>query len=102
MEETELYNLLVTLNYPVAYDHFDKPVTQRPFLLYRNDSPETFNADNKTYYKCNHYIIDLITDKKDVVVEKSLEALLNNNNLPYEKEEDFIDSEKIYQISYFI
>lgn len=102
MNEKELYQLLSTLGYPVAYDHFVSPVTSRPFILYRNASVESFKADDTTYYKPPKYEINLITDTKDIIVENRLETLLVDNHLPFDKYEDFIKDEKIYQITYEI
>jgi len=102
MTEQELYSLLTTLHLPVAYDHFTTPNEVPPFILYRNVESTTLKADDRTYKKINNYIIDLITDIKDVDIEESVEELLDSNHLPYDKEEDYIDNERIYQIRYFI
>ena len=102
MSEEIIYQLLSGLGYPVAYDHFDKPVTSRPFILYRNADVESFKADDINYFKPHNYEINLITDKKDIIVENRLETLLTDNHLPFNKDEDFIESEKIYQITYEI
>ena len=46
-------------------------------------------------------MIDLVTDKKDPDLEAQLEVLLTNSSMPYDKEENYIDDERIYQIRYF-
>ena len=102
MEETNIYTLLCSVNIPVAYDHFIDDKTIPPFILYRNDDTDTFKADDKTYYKENNYIIDLTTIKKQPDLEEQLETLFDSNNIPYEKFEDYIESEKIFQIRYLI
>lgn len=109
MNETELYAILsdITLTETplvkinVAYDHFDEK-TMPPFILYRNTNTTTLKADDKVYFQHNQYIIDLITEIKDTSLESKLENVLNNNNLPYDKQEDYLDDERIYQIRYFI
>lgn len=102
MEENDMFILLTSLEIDVAYDHFDNDDEQPPFILYRNTDPDLFGADDKIYYKSNSYIIDYIDIKKNVTNEKKIEKLFDDNNICYEKTEDFIDSEKIYQIRYFI
>lgn len=102
MKEIEINSLLNTMNIPVAYDHFKDDNTIPPFILYRNDDTDTFKADDKTYYKENNYIIDLTTIKKQPDLEEQLETLFDSNNIPYEKFEDYIESEKIFQIRYLI
>lgn len=105
MGEATLYTLLKTLNIPVAYDHFvvtNEITVSPPFVLYRNDDSNNFKAEDKVYLKNNKYIIDLVTETKDTAKETTLETLLDNNNIPWDKAEDYIESEKIYQIRYFI
>lgn len=102
MSEEELFTLLKTTNLEVAYDHFETPNIVPPFILYRSPDAETFKADDKTYYKENNYIVDLITDKKDITTEATLEALFDSNYIAYDKEETFIESERIYQVRYFL
>lgn len=107
----ELGDLLKTITIEqtpieVWYDHFiaspTKPNIVPPFILYRVIDVDTLKADDKVHYQENNYIIDLITDVKDVPLETQLETLLNNNYLPYDKEETYIGNERIYQIRYFI
>ena len=104
MTHKELYDLLVTLGYPVAYDHFDtnKNVTP-PFLVYREIASNTFKADNKTFYRPYEFQIELITEKKDTTVQSSLESLLDTNNIPYDVDDEIWDEdEKIYHNFYEI
>lgn len=105
MTEQQIYDMLKTLGIPVAYDHFvEAPNTtvNPPFILYRTDSTDGFKADDRTYYKNHRYVIDLVTDKKEPTREAALEAELDANHLPYDKEEDYIEGERIFQIRYFI
>lgn len=101
MSESELYTLLCSVLTQVAYDHFDTKV-EPPFILYRNTDTTTMSADDHTIWKNNNYIVDLVTDIKDPTTENQLETEFNENYLPFDKEEDFIESEKIYQIRYYI
>lgn len=104
MSEKELFDLLVTLNIPVAYDHFEQYPDNKiapPFILYRNTDATTQKAEDITWYKHNNYIIDLVTDIKDTTLEGNLEQLLTANHLPYDVEENYIAEERIYQIRYF-
>lgn len=110
IKEQELFTLLKTIvvgttPIDVAYDHFEENpnhIIVPPFILYRNTNSTTLKADDKVFVKDNNYIVDLITDVKNVVLEEQLEALFDNNCLPYDKEEDYISDERIFQIRYFI
>lgn len=108
----ELYQILSSIeieegtNIQAWYDHFigtpDKPNITPPFILYRVQDASTLKADDKVHYQNNNYIVDLITEVKDVALETQLEQKLNDNYLPYDKEENYITSEQIYQIRYFL
>lgn len=104
MEHKDIYDLLKTLNIPVAYNHFEtKQNVTPPFIAYRESTPETFKADGRIYYRPYEFQIELVTEKKDVVLEKTIEELLTNNNIPYEKSDEVWDEdEKIYHNYYEI
>lgn len=104
MKHKDIYNLLKTLEIPVAYNKFE--VNQNmipPFIVYREISPETFKADGVTYYRPYNFEIELVTEKKDVEFEQNIEKLLTENKIPYDKSDDvWDDDEKIYHIFYEI
>lgn len=104
MEHKELYDLLKKLNIPIAYDHFESNKNiNPPFAVYRETSPETFKADNYTFFRNYNYEIEVVTDKKDVVLEQTIEDLLTNNLIPYDKEDEVWDEdERIYHNFYEI
>ena len=98
----ELYDLLKTLGIPVAYDHFDsnKHVTP-PFVAYREIGTDTFKADGVTYYRPHEYEIELVTEKKDLTLQQSIEDLLTQNKIPYDVYNEVWDEdEKIYHNYY--
>lgn len=104
MTLNELYEALLDLKIPVAYDHFEQYPTEKvvpPFVVYRCTDPTTVKAEDITFYKHNNYIIDLVTDKKDTELEEALEQILTNNEMPYDVEETYIDNERIYQVRYY-
>ena len=104
MEHKDIYDLLLTTNIPVAYGHFDdnKNITP-PFMVYRETSPDTFKADNKTYYRPYNFEIELVTIKKNIKLQKQIEKLLDDNNIPYDIIDEVWDNEeKIYHNFYEI
>lgn len=104
MKHKDIYDLLKTLYIPVAYDHFDsdKNVTP-PFAVYREIAPDTFKADGITYYRPYNFEIELVTEKKDVALEKTIEDLLTSNNIPYDiNSEVWDEDERIYHNFYEI
>lgn len=100
----EIYTLLQTLSIPVAYDHFDiKQNITPPFIVYREQTPTTFKANNTTYYRPHEYEIELVTEKKDIGLQNSIEELLTTNNIPYDMSDEVWDEDqKIYHNFYEI
>ena len=104
MEHKEIYDLLKTLNIPVAYNHFNsnKTITP-PFIVYREVAPDTFKADGITYYRPYNFEIELITETKNTALQKTIEELLTTNNIPYDVDSEIWDEdEKIYHNFYNI
>ena len=104
MKHKEIFNLLKTAGIPVAYNRFEsnKNITP-PFMVYREISSDTFKADGITYYRPYEYEIELITEKKDVGLQETIEKLLSDNLIPYDLEAEVWDEEeKIYHNFYEI
>lgn len=99
MTLVELKKLLDATGYPVAYSHFNEPKAT-PFITYLVTYSSNFHADNKVHKKIDNVDIELYTDKKDLQAEETLESLLDEKELPYDKVETFISEEKLYQIIY--
>lgn len=99
MTLAELKKILGASGFPVAYSHFNSPQTP-PFICYLVDSNSNFKADNKVYHKVTDVTIELYTSKKDLAAEAILENLLDQNEIPYEPYEVFIESEKLFQRIY--
>lgn len=104
VEHKQIYDLLRTLNIPVAYDHFDSDKeVSIPFIVYRETSPNTFRADDIAYHQFFNFTIELVTEKKEIAIERQIEGLLTNNKIPYSKIDEVWDNdEKIYHNFYEI
>lgn len=97
-----LKEILEQLEIPVAYDHFNTE-TNPPFIVFRRYSQNNFGADNVVYEKINNYYIYLVTEYKNTQLEEQLEAVLQNAEIFYNVEsEDYVSTEKCYQIVYSI
>ena len=93
--------MLRTINISVAYDHFilsDAERIEPPFILYKNADSPRFKADDQVYFKTKQYQVDLVTDYKDIDLEDILEEVFEENHIPWDKMEVYIDSEKIFQV----
>lgn len=111
MTEQELYNILSQVQVSgspikVYYDHFEptptNPTITPPFILYRLQDINTLVASGIVWDKENNFIIDLCCELKDVSLENQIENLFEQNEIIFDKEENYISSESMYQIRYFI
>ncbi|KAB2334259.1 hypothetical protein [Bacillus mesophilum] len=104
MTLAELYQILLMTNIPVTYSHWtptaDKPVPNPPYICYLVDGSENLMADNKVYHKISDTTIELYTNKKDLAAEAVVEKVLDDHEIPYDSDETFIDSEKLFQKIY--
>ena len=57
-------------------------------------------ADNTVFQKIDELNIELYTDVKDPETETKIEDILIRHDLPYEKSEYWIESEKMYEVLY--
>lgn len=99
MTLAELKTLLDTSGIKFKYHHWDKPPSL-PYGVYLFTSTDNFKADGKVYQKINNVIVELYTVIKDTVTEAALENVLDGAGIFYNKTESYIESEKMYQISY--
>ncbi|MFO7295963.1 MAG: hypothetical protein C0P72_008060 [Clostridia bacterium] len=103
MTLSELYALLKSTGYPVAYSHFPaESAPQPPFITYRVEGSANFFADNRVHAKINNILVELYTEKKDLTAEAALEAVFDMNGITYETLETWIPDEGIFQKVYMI
>src|SRR5690625_529955 len=99
MTLAELYSILRATGYPVAYSHFND-ITPTPYITYLVSYSSNFIADNKVHTKIDNVQIELYTSRKDLEAESNLESLLDENEIPYQTTETYIDSENVFQKIY--
>ena len=103
MSLKELITLIKSIGFPVAYHHFEEghsPIP--PYLLYLYQQSENFGADNYSYHKSGLLQIELYCQKKDIQAEEKVETFLDNHFFYFDKIEQYLASEKLYQITYTI
>jgi hypothetical protein len=93
----QLNTLLKSTGYPVAYYQFEKP-PNIPFIVYMDGGSDVYGDDFSNKITVQNYVVELYTDKKDLTAEGKVESVLNFTG--FNKSENYIDSEKLYQIVY--
>ena len=101
MTSDDITNMLKEAGLPLAYDHFAEGESpDPPFLMFLFPGSDNIFADNGVYFKINQLNMELYTDKKDPELEEKLEDILTAHEIPWEKSEVWIDSEKMYEVLY--
>lgn len=101
MTYDDITNMLKKAGLPLAYDHFAEGESpEPPFLIFLFPGSDNMFADNGVYFKISQLNMELYTDKKDPELEEKLEDILTAHEIPWEKSEVWIDSEKMYEVLY--
>lgn len=101
MTRKMIAEMLNSVGIPTAYYQFPEDSGQEPPFIcfyYPNNIP--LYADDQNYYGAEALTIELYTDNKDFDLEQAIEDVLTENDLPFIKREDYIGSEKMFQITY--
>jgi len=101
MTHDEVIALTQEMNLPYAYDHFAEGESPNPpFLIIRYPSSDNFAADGLAYFKVNRLNLELYTNLKSPETELTVEAMLDQHGLFYDKSEVWIDTEQLYEVLY--
>lgn len=101
MKQTELKDILLETDLPVAYMAFREPdIPGLPFIVYQDIGSDNFGADNKVFYPQTKIQIDLITRFHSEETEKIVEAVLDGHDLFWQRDPDFDSGEDYYRVTY--
>ena len=97
----EVNNMVESIGLPYAYFQFPEKTGQAPpFICFFYTNSDDLFADNSNYQDIRRLNIELYTSTKDFTLEKTIEDTLKLNGFSYYREENFIETEKIWQIAY--
>jgi hypothetical protein len=101
MTYKQIASMVSSIGLPYAYYQFPEGTAQAPpfVVFFYADTDDVF-ADDTNYQRIATLNIELYTSEKDFATESTVEQILTNNNLTYYKEENYIDSEQMWQIAY--
>lgn len=101
MTYKEIADMVKDMDLPYAYYQFPKDTGQAPpFILFFYSSTDDIHADDINYVPVVTLNIELYTSEKDFAQESAVESVLTSHGFSYYKEENFIDSEQMFQIAY--
>jgi hypothetical protein len=85
----------------VAYRAFPVGAApELPFICYVDVSTDNFMADNQVYAVIYDVDVELYTQYKDPATESLVEACLKGLGIAWNKSDEYIDSENMYEILY--
>ena len=97
----EVKNMVESIGLPYAYFQFSEKTGQAPpFICFFYTNSDDLFADDSNYQDIRRLNIELYTSTKDFALEKTIEDTLKLNGFSYYREENFIETEKIWQIAY--
>lgn len=101
MTYKEIATMVGSIGLPYAYYQFTEATAKAPpFICFYFPGDNDFKADNSNYATIRPLTIELYTDNKDFDLEATVEATLKANGLVFSRDEAYIDSEKMYMITY--
>lgn len=101
MTQIDVADLIKSIGLPYAYYQFPEGTAQElPFVCFFFSGSDDLYADQENYQKISTLNIELYTKNKDFSQDENVETILNNAGLTYYKEENYIDSEKMWQTAY--
>lgn len=96
----ELKIILKSTGYPVTYSHFKpsekKPIPSPPYICYLEGESNNFYADNTVLQEASNIRIELYTVKKDLVAEGKVKGALKANQINYETDGSYIESQNLF------
>lgn len=97
----EVASMIAEIGVPYAYYQFPEGTGQEPpFVCFYYPYDSDMYADNSNYKNIKHLIIEVYTDNKDFALEATVEAVLRAHYLTWTKDEDHIDSERLFEVVY--
>ena len=101
MSAEQIKNMLSEVGLPYEYDHFTTHNwIEPPFLVWRIPESNNFIADGVVYAKIDALDIEFYSIEKDWYNEKKIEDILEKYGIAYQKTEEYLDSEKMYEVLY--
>lgn len=98
MTHEEVKRMLEGTGLRCAYDKFPKKAAPGapPFICFLYTHSDNFAADGVVYQRIEALRIELYTDAKDPALEKRVADALTAAGLCYDRDEDYIETEKMH------
>ena len=99
MSLQDLFKDLAGSDVPVVYQEF--PENQNPdYIAYFEDSAHSISSDGVTIAEVKHIEIHAITKKREIYLEKYIEAILDKYHTGWQKELKWYPKHKYFDSAY--
>lgn len=103
MTYEKIYQMIDGIGLPSTYYQWPESEDPAlPYIVFYYPERSDFYADGKNYQKITVLNIELYSDNKDFDNEELIESVLEANDLPYTKEEQYISDERMYEVLYVV
>ena len=86
---------------PITYYSYpDNDAPSLPYAVYFTPSTRAEAADDKNHARIQTLYIELYTENKDILLEETLEEILDDYSLVFDKTEAFLQSENMFDTIY--
>lgn len=94
--------MLGGIGLPCAYERFRKKDSPGgpPYILFLFTGSRNFAADGVVYQRIEELRVELYTDVKDPALEERVEAALTAAGIVFERDEDYIEAERMHMTVY--
>lgn len=97
----QIKELIESIGLPFNYYQWETgQAPALPYILFYYPERNDFIADGKNYQHIVRLNIELYTAKKDFAKEAQVEAVLETAEIIYDKEEQYIPDERMYEVLY--
>lgn len=99
MTEKDVYAILQSTGIPFRYYKWNNepPV---PWGIYCLEQSNNFFADGIVYCKKMVLSVEIYTEQKDFEIEHKIESVSQKNGWIWQKSETYIESERLYMVTY--
>jgi hypothetical protein len=101
MKISEIKEILASTELPVTYYQWPEGgVPQLPYLVWYLGDSDNFAADSKVYQRIEPLFVELYANPRSFATEETVESVLNDAELVWDKSPSFLDTEEMYLTTY--
>lgn len=101
MTYEQIATMVAEMGYPNAYYQFERArAKEPPFICFYYPEIDDVYADDSNYQRIVGLTVELYTRKKDFAAEDAVENILQTHGIPYDKNEEYIEDEQLYEVIY--